>query len=230
MGKAATANLAIVMNDMLIARHHRCQIQEILARMHHVAFVLLFMVMCTANPFSSIQAAELTVTTTTTTVSPGEILDLQLVLDLGTDEVVGGAFDLDFDPAVLSFESFTFDPAMDSRDLAFDTADSTIAGRFTIGFGRITGFTGVLPLGTVRLLVAGHLGQDLGRVRGLELLDQVGGLGLGHVLEHVRRGTRFEHEHQPALVGPISETLYGFPKPGYEEHQCMQVGGALHGD
>ena len=45
-----------------------------------------------------------------------------------------------------------------------------------------------------------------------------------------RRALAIATEDQPALVGPISETLYGFPTPGYGEHQCVQVDGALQGD
>jgi tetratricopeptide (TPR) repeat protein len=45
-----------------------------------------------------------------------------------------------------------------------------------------------------------------------------------------RRALTIAAEDQPALVGPISETLHGLPTSGYDEHRCMQADGAFRGD
>lgn len=45
-----------------------------------------------------------------------------------------------------------------------------------------------------------------------------------------RRALAIAAEDQPALVGPISETLHGLPTSGYGEHRCMQADGAFRRD
>jgi len=132
--------------------------------MQGVCVMLLVLLCAMTAPIANVRAADLILDTTTPAPAPGDMLELQLSLDLGTDEVVGGAFDLAFDPAVLSFDNFTFDQAMDTRDSAFDTVAADASGLVSLGFGNVSGFTGVLPLGTVRFQVigTGSAGLQLG--------------------------------------------------------------------
>jgi hypothetical protein len=64
---------------------------------------------------------------------------------------------------VLSFEGFTFGGGLAARDTAFDVVDGAAPGVFTVGVGRIPGFSGTLAVGTLRFtaVAAGPAGLQL---------------------------------------------------------------------
>jgi hypothetical protein len=128
-------------------------------RSHRLLAAALGALLLAASPAP--WAARLTAEAEPPNAAPGDLVTVSLTLDLEGAETVGGAFDLGYDPDVLRFDSFAFDPALADRDRAFDTLETDTPGLLTIGFGRIPGFTGVLSLGAARFLVAGPGEADL---------------------------------------------------------------------
>lgn len=83
--------------------------------------------------------------------APGEIIELLLGIDLANNSTVGGAFDLLYDPSIVTLVGAEFDVNLANRDSAFDVLDTGTPGRVTIGFGSVNGFTGALAVARLRL-------------------------------------------------------------------------------
>ena len=108
-------------------------------------------------------AASITMVPATTDITPGDSVSIQIGMDFsGVDEAtLGGGFDIFYDPTVLTFSSWVFDPALlAASDPAFtfapnDCAAGLVAGCTQTGelngitFGSFDGLTGPLPVGTV---------------------------------------------------------------------------------
>jgi hypothetical protein len=83
--------------------------------------------------------------------APGEIIELLFSIDLDDNSAVGGAFDLLYDASIVTLVGAEFDATLTARDPVFDILDTGTAGRITIGFGSINGFTGSVAIARLRL-------------------------------------------------------------------------------
>jgi hypothetical protein len=95
---------------------------------------------------------------TPTNVSPGLDIQFNLFADFESDTTDGGAVDIVFDPNVLQFEGFQFDPGFTTRDagLPFDIVDPQSPGLLSIGFASASNtFSGVFVIGILTLTANG---------------------------------------------------------------------------
>lgn len=113
---------------------------------------------------SSASAATITVVPGNTDVLPGASISFDLIANFGGDLTVGGATDLMWDSAVLSFDGFAFSSALAApiRDSFFDVIDEQSSSLFSVGFGNFAGIS--LPtdtiIGTISFLVIGAIGSS----------------------------------------------------------------------
>lgn len=106
-------------------------------------------------------AATVSVTPNNLGVLQGGQATFELVADFGSLSVLGGAVDLTWDPAVITFDSFTFDPAMSARDPSFDIVENSSPSSLSVGLGNFSGlsFGPGTVLGSMSFNVVGGLGS-----------------------------------------------------------------------
>ncbi len=93
---------------------------------------------------------------TPTNISPGLDIQFNLSADFESDTTDGGAVDIAFDPNVLQFKGFQFDPGFTIRDSFFDIEDLQSSGLLSIGFGSFSNtFSGVFDIGILTLTANG---------------------------------------------------------------------------
>ena len=111
-------------------------------------------------------------------VAPGGTISFALLVNFGTQSTSGGAVDIKYDPSLLSFGSFVFDPAFGpigtdstppNRDPLFDVIQVQSPGLLSIGFGNFSGITGAFTAGEVSFEVAP--GAVKGQTTSLTLAD-----------------------------------------------------------
>lgn len=114
-------------------------------------------------------AATVSVTPNNLGVLQGGQATFELVADFGSLSVLGGAVDLTWDPAVITFDSFTFDPAMSARDPSFDIVENSSPSSLSVGLGNFSGLT--LGPGTVLGSISFNVVGGLGSATQLTLAD-----------------------------------------------------------
>ena len=95
------------------------------------------------------QAATIRLVSLSGPVASGGVETFKLMANFGTQATMGGATDLTWNPSVLTFQGFSYGPALTPlvRDIAFDVHDHQKPGLLSIGFGNFGGIS--LPADTV---------------------------------------------------------------------------------
>lgn len=113
---------------------------------------------------SMVQAATISLSPTTNDAPQGDTVPFDLIANFGTDSVLGGAIDLQWDPAVITFADFVFDSGfgVPPRDVAFDVEDLQSSSLLSIGFGNNGGIS--IPtdttIGTLTFTKVGAAGTE----------------------------------------------------------------------
>jgi hypothetical protein len=112
----------------------------------------------------SAQAATIRLVPLSGPVASGGQETFHIVGNFGAQDIIGGATDLTWNPSVLTFQGFSYGPALASpvRDMGFDVHDHQGPGLLSIGFGNFGGIS--LPtdtvVGTVAFDVVGAPGSS----------------------------------------------------------------------
>ena len=114
------------------------------------------------------RAATLTITPTTVTVAPGDVVLLEVIVDFEDALSLGGGFDVVYDPNSLQLLSWTANMIGDPGFIGEpDISDGLLSG---IAFGNLQGMEGVFDVGTLAFQVVGGsstvIGTETGAVEG----------------------------------------------------------------
>src|SRR5262245_55125880 len=89
------------------------------------------------------QAATVSLNPITDSAPAGDQVSYDLIANFGAVPTLGGAIDLVWDPAIITFQSFAFDVGFGAppRDAGFDIMDLQSSSLFSLGFGNFGGIT-----------------------------------------------------------------------------------------
>ncbi|HFD11561.1 MAG TPA: hypothetical protein ENJ32_03695 [Crenotrichaceae bacterium] len=151
-----------------------------LAKVARVVGVLLFLASSVAT------SAVITLSPLTpANVSPGLDIQFKLSTDFESDTTDGGAVDIVFDPNILQFGGFQFDPGFNTRDPFLDVEDIQSPGLVSIGFGSFSNtFSGAFNIG-ILTLTANAIGSTQ-----ISLSDSVKWSGFGVSVNYTGTSTQ----------------------------------------
>jgi hypothetical protein len=129
-------------------------------RVNFVDLALLKAAMTAASPAAApLVAPNITLSPATQDIGPNGTLHVDVLMDFTEEATLGGGTDTTFDPAVLTFVSFVFDPAL-GDDPAFRRQPALQSPGVLDGlaFGHFDGLTGPSRVGTFTFTVKNVLG------------------------------------------------------------------------
>jgi hypothetical protein len=109
---------------------------------------------------SAAQAASITLSPSTASVGIGGTVDVSFTMDFTDQATLGGGFDLTYDAAVLSLDSWTY--AAIGDPMLLGPANTAPGSIIAIAFGDFTGVTGPALVGTASFSAIGAGLADFG--------------------------------------------------------------------
>ena len=112
-----------------------------------------------AGPAAPVVAPTVFMTPSSQNVQPNGTVTIDLQMDFTEEPTLGGGTDINFDPARLTYVSFTFDPAFDDDPAFRRQPDLESPGVLNaLAFGKFSGLTGPARVGTFTFQATGARG------------------------------------------------------------------------